>query len=103
MIIQKPSTPGRFATYLALGSFGIGTLFLTLHLSFPRSVIIISSGYAFVLSALVINFTTLLYLFYLLIGYWQERQTIVIRMLILVSNVPFYLLYLNVVSQNNPF
>ncbi|MES2411408.1 MAG: hypothetical protein V4535_08200 [Bacteroidota bacterium] len=102
MIIQTESTPGKFSTFLALTSFGIGTLFLILHLLFENAYIIFC-GYLFVLAAILVNIITLLYLLYLLIFSPFDRETILIRILILLSNIPIALLYLNIVLNNHLF
>jgi hypothetical protein len=103
MITQTHPSPGKFSTYLAVSCFTIGTLFLILHLVFPGNWIIIYAGYIYVLLALLINSVTLLYLFYLLIAYRFDRETIVIRILILLSNIPIALLYLHIVLNHNAY
>lgn len=100
MNAETKSAPGKFSTYLALVSFGIGTLFLVLHLLFPEMILIIYAGYLYVLFALLINFITFLYLIYLFIIYHFDRETIAIRILILLANIPIGLLYLNIVFPN---
>ena len=91
---------GKFSTYLALISFGIGTLFLILHLLFRDMMLIIYIGYIYVLLAFLINGIAFLYLIYLFITYPFERETIAIRILILLANIPIALLYLNIVLPN---
>jgi len=96
---QTQST-GKFSTYLAITSFGIGTLLLILFLLFPMPLLIII-GYFYILLAILINGITLLYLFYLFIIHRLKREIIAIRMLILLANIPIALLYLNIVLHNN--
>lgn len=102
MITKTQKIQGKFSTYLAITSFGIGTLFLILHLLF-ESFYVIFCGYFYVLVAIVVNFITLLYLFYLLIFSRFDKETVIIRILILLSNIPIALLYLNIVLNNHLF
>ncbi|WP_293895239.1 hypothetical protein [Flavobacterium sp.] len=96
MITQTKST-GKFSTYLAITSFGIGTLLLILYLLFPETMLLIYAGYFYVLLAILINGITFLHLFYLFIIYRLKREIIAIRMLILLANIPIALFYLNIV------
>lgn len=100
---QTQSAPGPFSTYLALTSFGIGTLLLILYLVFPEMILLIYAGYLYVLLAILINGITFLYLFYLFLIHRLKREIIAIRMLILLANIPIALLYLNIVIHNNLF
>lgn len=100
MLTQTQETPGKFSTYLALISFGIGTLILIIHLLFPEMSLIYYVGYIYVLVALIINGFTFLYLLYLFIIYRFDRETIAIRILILLANIPIALLYLNIAIPN---
>ncbi len=97
-----PTATGKFSTYLALSSFAIGTAFLMLQLTFPDSATLLLSGYCFLWTASIINGLTLLYLLYQLI-YDLDRETIIIRILIVTSNIPVAFLYLNIISHNNSF
>ena len=96
MITQTKYT-GKFSTYLAITSFGIGTLLLILYLLFPETLLLIYAGYFYVLLAILINGITFLHLFYLFIIHRVKREIIAIRMLILLANIPIALLYLNIV------
>ena len=100
MVTQTQSEHGKFSTYLALVSFGIGTLILILHLLFPNMILLFYIGYIYVLLAFIINGIAFLYLIYLFITYPFERETIAIRILILLANIPIALLYLNIVLPN---
>lgn len=97
------SISGKFSTYIAIASFAIGTLLLLTHLAFPKSPYILIVGYCYVFLAILINIITLLYLLYLLVIHWRVREIITIRILILISNIPVALLYLNIVLNNNLF
>ena len=101
MITQTQSPPGPFSTYLAITSFGIGTLLLILYLLFPETVLLIYIGYFYVLLAILINGIAFLHLFYLFIIHPLKREIIAIRMLILLANIPIALLYLNIIFHNN--
>ena len=101
MVIHSQFAPGRFSSLLALVSFVIGTLFLLLHLLFPKVVQIIFAGYIYILLAILINTCTLLYLLYEFAVYRFYRETIAIKILILLANIPIALLYLNIVIHNN--
>lgn len=101
MVTHSQFAPGRFSSLLALVSFLFGTLFLILHLLFPKAVQIIIMGYIYVLLAILINFCTLLFLIYQFAAYRFYRETIAIKILILLINIPIALLYLNIVIHNN--
>ena len=101
--LTEYQTHGKFSAYLAITCFGIGTLFLILYLLFPDYVLIIYAGYIYVLLAILVNSIRLLHLLYLRIVYRFDRETIAIRILILLANIPIALLYLNIVLHNNLF
>ncbi len=91
------TSTGKFSTYLAGVSFVIGSLLLAIHLAFPQNIDILILGFYYVLFAFLFNFTMLLSLFGQLITIPLERENILIRILILLSNIPIALLYLNIV------
>ena len=97
------TTPGKFSTYLALTSFSIGTLLLAIHLFFPNTIEILVTGLFYVLFALLVNGITFFHLLYHFIINRFERETIAIRILILLANIPITLIYLNIVFNNNLF
>ncbi|HNP32708.1 MAG TPA: hypothetical protein PKN96_05400 [Flavobacterium sp.] len=103
MVTQTQSDTGKFSTYLALTSFGIGTLFLVAHLQFPEVEQILIFGLLYVILAILLNGIALINLIYQLIIKPRERETLVIRIMILLSNIPIALLYLNIVFHNNLF
>ena len=100
MLKQTQKSPGKFSTYLAITSFGIGTLILIIHLLFPQVELLYYVGYIYVLFALIINGITFLYLLYQFIIFRFDRETIAIRILILLANIPISLLYLNIAIPN---
>lgn len=101
MVTHSQFAPGRFSSLLALISFALGTLFLLLHLLFPKVIQIIIAGYLYVAVAILTNTCTLLYLLYQFAVYRFYRETIAIKILILLANIPIALLYLNIVIHNN--
>ena len=90
-----------FSTYLAIGSFTIGTLLLALHKLFPTEDHIVVVGLFYVLFATLLNSIALLNLLYQFITNRLERETIAIRILILIANVPIALLYFFIVIKFN--
>lgn len=98
--IYNKTTPVGFSTYVALISFAIGTLLLAIHMTFPRADIIYIIGYLYVLLAALCNGIVLLNLIYQLIIKPKEREEIVIRMLILLANIPIAALYFFIVITN---
>lgn len=101
MISETQPTPGKFSTYQALTSFGIGTAILLLHLAFRDNFEIMALGFFFLIGAFLLNLITLVYLLWLMIPYWHDRETLTIRIFILLSNIPIAFLYLNIVFSNN--
>jgi hypothetical protein len=101
MVTNK--TPGKFSTYLAITSFSIGTLLLAIHLCFPNNIEILVTGFFYIILALLVNSITLFHLLYHFIINQFERETIAIRILILLANIPITLIYLNIIFNNNLF
>jgi hypothetical protein len=101
MVTQKST--GKFSTYLAIISFGIGTLFLIANLLFPKVDQIIIFGFLYLLLAILLNAIALINLIYQFSIYQLERETIAIRILILLANIPIAFLYANIVFHNNLF
>lgn len=99
MLTQTQTSPstGKFSTYFALTCFGIGTLLLLIHLAFPDEINILIMGFFYVLIAIVLNFIVFLSLCYQWLVKPIEREIIVIRILILLANIPITFLYLKIV------
>lgn len=91
------SSPGKFSTYLALGSFAIGTQLLLLHFLFPEYIFLLFIGYIYVAATVVINFIAFLCMVYYFIIYRMHRQIIAIRILILLANIPIAFLYFKII------
>ena len=85
-----------FSTQLAIFSFGIGTLLFLTHFIFPNYFPIVVFGYIYLLIAIVINIITFLYLIYQFTKQ-QDTADIIIRILILLSNIPIAFLYAYIV------
>lgn len=85
-----------FSTQLAIFSFGIGTLLFLTHFIFPNYFPIVVFGYIYLLIAIVINIITFLYLIYQFTKE-QDTEDIIIRILILLSNIPIAFLYAYIV------
>lgn len=92
-----------FSTYVAIASFGFGTLLLVIHLGIPNSFKILVIGFFYLLLAILVNGTTLLYLLYHFIINQHKRETIAIQILILLANIPITFIYLNIVFNNKLF
>jgi hypothetical protein len=99
--LYNQKTPIGFSTYLAFGSFAIGTLLLALFKLFPNKEEIFIVGFFYVLFAILINSLVLFHLFYQFISNENDRETIAIRILILLANIPIALLYFFIVIKFN--
>ena len=86
-----------FSTYLAIGSFGIGTVLLLLHLYFAKDFDILLLGFFYVLFAILLNGITFLNLLFQFFIKPDEREDLAIKMLIMLANIPIALLYLYIV------
>lgn len=86
-----------FSTYLAIGSFGIGTIILGLHFLFPHKDDILILGFFYTLFAILINGITFLNLLFQFFIKPKEREDLAIKMLIMLANIPIALLYIYIV------
>lgn len=88
-----------FSTQLAIVSFGIGTLLFLIHFIFPNFFAILIIGYIYLFLAILINIITFFYLVYL---FFKENDTedIIIRILLLLANIPIAFLYAYIVLNN---
>jgi hypothetical protein len=100
MTRQTRLASGKFSTYLALASFGIGTLFLIANLLFPYVWQIIIFGFLYLILAFLLNGIVLINLVYQFIVYRADRDIIGFRILILLFNIPIAFLYLNIIFHN---
>ena len=86
-----------FSTYLAIGSFGIGTLLFLLHFVLPEYGLLYFIGYFYLLIAFLVNLLVFLNLLFLYFIKPNEREDLTIKMLIMLANIPIALLYLYIV------
>lgn len=103
-LIEEEPFEGKTANELALGCFTIGTLLFLLYVTLADNSSIILVAFGFIILATPLNVIMLLHLlqhFYVLP---QQRKHIGIKILILLSNIPIALLYLEIIKINNiPF
>ncbi|TDP59353.1 hypothetical protein [Flavobacterium dankookense] len=86
-----------FSTYLAISSFGIGTLLFLLHFALPEYGLLYFIGYFYLILAFFINLLVFLNLLFLFFIKPNEREDLTIKMLIMLANIPIALLYLYIV------
>ncbi len=91
--VYTPKPKTSVSTYIALGSFVIGTILLLLELTSPNEIRLLLFGLCYVVLAFLVNSIVLLRLCYQFIITPKEREIIAIRILILLSNVPIAALY----------
>nr|WP_294775553.1 hypothetical protein [uncultured Flavobacterium sp.] len=99
--IYNTENNSRFSTFLALGSFGIGTFILLLYLLFPEEESLLFAGFFYVLFASLINGLVLLNLLYRFCIYPNEREILAIKMLIMLANIPIAILYFFIAMHQN--
>lgn len=92
-IISNAPRVGKFSTQLAIGSFAFGTLLFLLHLGLPNEDGIFILGFFYVLFAALINGIVFVNLLFHFTINPQKREIIVIKMMILLSNIPIALMY----------
>ncbi|MBF6642225.1 hypothetical protein IVB69_12090 [Flavobacterium sp. J49] len=100
-IYNQRNNSSRFSTYLAMCSFAIGTLILILYLLVPNSMQLLVVGFFYVLFALLFNGIVLLNLLYQFCIYPNERETLAIKMLIMLANIPIAVLYFFIAMHQN--
>jgi hypothetical protein len=103
---QYQNATGIFSTQLAIISYVIGTIIFLSYI-FSNNSKLIDVGLFYIGIALIINFIMLIWLIYLLITQKNHREYFVIKILILLANIPiaifyFYLIIQNITS-NSPF
>ena len=94
---QENQKSAGFSTYLAIGSFGIGTLLFLLHFVLPEYGLLYFIGYFYLLIAFLVNLLVFLNLLFLYFIKPNEREDLTIKMLIMLANIPIALLYLYIV------
>lgn len=96
-LINKTETSDRFSTYLAIGSFCIGTLLFLIHLILPKFGLLYLIGYFYLILAFLANLFVFLYLLFQFFVQPKEREALTVKMLIMLANIPIALLYLYIV------
>ncbi len=86
-----------FSTAFALGSFGIGTFLFITYMLFPSDNLIIIGIY-YVAVALIFNVLLLINLLYQLLTQ-SNKEDILIRLLIVLSNIPIAYFYFMIVAN----
>lgn len=92
----------KFTTYLALGSFGVGSLLFLAFMLYPNPTLIYI-GICYVLCALLVNTVAFISLIIELLLHWENREQIAIKMLIMLTNLPIAFLYFNIIINYNHF
>lgn len=92
----------KFTTYLAIGSFGIGTLLFLIYMLNPNQTLI-KIGFCYVMFALLVNTIAFISLIIELLLHWDNREQIAIKMLIMLANLPISFLYLNIIFNYSHF
>jgi len=95
----QPPPQAKYATPLALVSFGAGTLLFVLFLCNPNSFDLLVYGLLFVILAVFANLLMLVNLIFLLFIYPEQRETIAVKLLLLIGNIPVAWVYLSFVVQ----
>lgn len=89
-----------FSTYLAIGSFSIGTILLMLHLRYFQHIDnILFLGFFYVLFTFLINAIVFLNLAFQFIIKPESREDLAIKMLIMLANIPITIFYIYLVFQ----
>jgi hypothetical protein len=96
-LITKTETSNRFSTYLAIGSFGIGTLLFLIHFILPEFGVLYLIGYFYLLFAFLINLAVFLYLLFQFFMQPKDREALMVKMLIMLANIPIALFYLYII------
>lgn len=103
---QYQNATGIFSTQLAIVSFLVGTA-LFLFYFFSKNSTLIDIGIFYICIALIINFIMLFWLIYLFISQKNHREYFIIKILILLANIPIAFLYFYLIIQkttsNSPF
>jgi hypothetical protein len=95
---QYENATGIFSTQLAIGSFIIGTILLILHLNNPTGALF-GVGVIYLIIAFSINLIMLLRLIYLAFTQKNHQDYFIIKILILLANIPIAFVYLRIVGE----
>lgn len=100
-IYNKTGNTGPFSTYMAIGTFVVGTLILILHLLMPGMMQLVVLGFMYVLFASLFNGVVFLNLLYQFCLYPNEREALAIKMLLMLANIPIAILYFYIAMHQN--
>ncbi len=96
-----------YSTKFALLSFAFGTTLFALFFTLPNKEGILILGLIYVIFIAFFSIIMLLNLIFQLLTIPNERENIVIKILILISNIPiailYFLLIVNSIESNSPF
>jgi hypothetical protein len=95
---QYQNATGIFSTQLAVGSFAIGTLLLILQVLLHNEILI-EIGIYYVIIAIIVNLIMLLYLSFLLFTQLNHQEYYIIKILILLANIPIAFVYMRIVAE----
>jgi hypothetical protein len=91
---EQAQKAGQFSTQLAIASFAIGTALFLVNNTFHFSDLLFI-GLLYVSIAFVFNTITFFYLIYFMIIEQNHKEYFLIKILILLANIPVVYLYLN--------
>lgn len=95
---QYQSITGYYSTLLAIASFGFGTLLLIIHLLFPKEDFI-HIGVIYVCICFILNSLMFLYLLFIYYSQKNHREYFLIKILILLANIPITFVYIRIVAE----
>jgi hypothetical protein len=101
-LIHEEPFEGRTSTELALGCFTIGTLLLLFNSTLTDNSSIILVAFVFIVLAIPLNIIMLLHLIHHYCILPHQRKYIGTKILILLSNIPIALLYLEIIKNTTP-
>jgi hypothetical protein len=91
-----------FSTQVAVYSFLIGTVLFLLHFV-TENAYLYFTGYMYLILATFFNFIIVLWLLFNLIIHPNQRQELLIKILILLANIPIALFYFYIIFGQIPF
>jgi hypothetical protein len=97
---NKAENNSKFSTYLALGSCFFGTVLFVAFMYKP-GITLLYMGFYYVLCAVIVNGLVFLSLGVELLLSWENRENILIKMLIMLANIPIVFLYLYLLFNSN--
>ncbi len=99
--LYNTENSSRFSTYLAIGSFSIGSFILLFYKLFPEETGLLILGFLYVLFASLFNGLVFLNLLYRFCIYPNYREVLAIKMLIMLANIPITILYFYIAMHQN--